>query len=130
MPSGAAAGAGARAPPHAAGSDLLAIHGVVAVEEEIWAPEFGLKGKVDCTIRAATKPSALQRWQGGDGLATKQPALVLPLELKTVAKEASSEKKDEHNAQVALYTLMLASRYGELASPNGIVLTVRGNPCL
>ncbi|VDL63645.1 unnamed protein product [Nippostrongylus brasiliensis] len=59
--------------------------GVHDIEENIWTPKLGLKGKID------------------NGLHTKMQSL----ELKTGKSGASSE----HAAQVMLYSMMLSSRY-------------------
>ncbi|XP_078269252.1 DNA replication ATP-dependent helicase/nuclease DNA2 [Rhinoraja longicauda] len=60
------------------------------VEENIWSPRFGLKGKIDVT--ASVKIHRRSRTQNR----------VMPLELKT-GKESNSV---EHRSQVILYTLM------------------------
>ncbi|XP_026869945.2 DNA replication ATP-dependent helicase/nuclease DNA2 [Electrophorus electricus] len=67
----------------------------VDIEENIWCPRFGLKGKLDVTAGVR-----IQR--------RGRPCLdrVVPLELKT-GKESNSI---EHRSQVILYTLMSADR--------------------
>ncbi|XP_051883395.1 DNA replication ATP-dependent helicase/nuclease DNA2 [Pristis pectinata] len=60
------------------------------VEENIWSPRFGLKGKIDVT--ASVKIHCRSRSQ----------KRVMPLELKT-GKESNSV---EHRSQVILYTLL------------------------
>ncbi|XP_077093323.1 DNA replication ATP-dependent helicase/nuclease DNA2 isoform X3 [Siphateles boraxobius] len=67
----------------------------VDIEENIWCPSFGLKGKIDVTAgvrihRRGRKP--IER--------------IVPLELKT-GKESNSI---EHRSQVILYTLMSSAR--------------------
>lgn len=64
------------------------------VEENIWSPRFGLKGKIDVT--ASVKIHRRSRTQNR----------VMPLELKT-GKESNSV---EHRSQVILYTLMSKER--------------------
>uniref|UniRef100_A0A8D0G3H1 DNA replication ATP-dependent helicase/nuclease n=1 Tax=Sphenodon punctatus TaxID=8508 RepID=A0A8D0G3H1_SPHPU len=64
------------------------------IEENIWSPRFGLKGKIDVT--AAVK---IHRRSG-----TQQK--IMPLELKT-GKESNSI---EHRSQVVLYTLLCQER--------------------
>ncbi|KAJ2158175.1 DNA replication endonuclease-helicase Dna2, partial [Coemansia sp. RSA 552] len=74
------------------GGGSLSVKRVLATEENIWAPALGLKGKIDATVVA----------QMSDGR-----ALLMPLELKTGRVAAAA-----HCAQVTLYTLLLAARYG------------------
>uniref|UniRef100_A0A8C1PIL4 DNA replication ATP-dependent helicase/nuclease n=1 Tax=Cyprinus carpio TaxID=7962 RepID=A0A8C1PIL4_CYPCA len=67
----------------------------VDIEENIWCPHFGLKGKIDVTAgvrihRRGRKPTER----------------IVPLELKT-GKESNSI---EHRSQVILYTLMSSAR--------------------
>uniref|UniRef100_W5LPB2 DNA replication ATP-dependent helicase/nuclease n=1 Tax=Astyanax mexicanus TaxID=7994 RepID=W5LPB2_ASTMX len=67
----------------------------VDIEENIWSPRFGLKGKIDVTagVRIHRK-------------GRKHMDKVVPLELKT-GKESNSI---EHRSQVILYTLMSSER--------------------
>ncbi|XP_072533295.1 DNA replication ATP-dependent helicase/nuclease DNA2 [Salminus brasiliensis] len=67
----------------------------VDIEENIWSPRFGLKGKIDVTAGVR-----IHR-QG-----RKHMDKVVPLELKT-GKESNSI---EHRSQVILYTLMSSER--------------------
>nr|XP_014340487.1 PREDICTED: DNA replication ATP-dependent helicase/nuclease DNA2 isoform X2 [Latimeria chalumnae] len=64
------------------------------IEENIWSPRFGLKGKMDVTasVRIHRRSKTLTR--------------VMPLELKT-GKESNSI---EHRSQVVLYTLLSQER--------------------
>ncbi|XP_069045163.1 DNA replication ATP-dependent helicase/nuclease DNA2 [Lepisosteus oculatus] len=64
------------------------------IEENIWSPRFGLKGKIDLTagVKIHRRGRTQQR--------------VMPLELKT-GKESNSI---EHRSQVILYTLMSLER--------------------
>uniref|UniRef100_A0A3Q1FPZ8 DNA replication ATP-dependent helicase/nuclease n=1 Tax=Acanthochromis polyacanthus TaxID=80966 RepID=A0A3Q1FPZ8_9TELE len=70
------------------------------IEENVWSPRFGLKGKIDVTARVR-----IQRPRTG-GHRTPEEKIV-PLELKT-GKESNSI---EHRSQVILYTLMSLERY-------------------
>ncbi|XP_070763238.1 DNA replication ATP-dependent helicase/nuclease DNA2 [Enoplosus armatus] len=70
------------------------------IEENVWSPRFGLKGKIDVTARVR-----IQRPRNGS-LRTPEEKTV-PLELKT-GKESNSI---EHRSQVILYTLMSLERY-------------------
>ncbi|XP_050717882.1 DNA replication ATP-dependent helicase/nuclease DNA2-like [Eriocheir sinensis] len=60
------------------------------VEENIWSPRFGLKGKIDMVVRV----------EGPGGPAT------LPLELKTGRASFSAD----HRGQLALYAMMASDR--------------------
>ncbi|XP_044065123.1 DNA replication ATP-dependent helicase/nuclease DNA2 [Siniperca chuatsi] len=70
------------------------------IEENVWSPRFGLKGKIDVTARVR-----IQRPRNGS-LRTPEEKTI-PLELKT-GKESNSI---EHRSQVILYTLMSLERY-------------------
>lgn len=58
------------------------------IEENLWVPEFGVKGKVDITVQVKL-----------DGK-TK----IMPIELKTGRASGS----EEHRGQVILYVIMMA----------------------
>uniref|UniRef100_A0A8C6RPT2 DNA replication ATP-dependent helicase/nuclease n=1 Tax=Nannospalax galili TaxID=1026970 RepID=A0A8C6RPT2_NANGA len=64
------------------------------IEESIWSPRFGLKGKIDVTVDVKIH-------RGG-----KTKYKIMPLELKT-GKESNSI---EHRSQVILYTLLSQER--------------------
>ncbi|KAJ2359347.1 DNA replication endonuclease-helicase Dna2 [Coemansia sp. RSA 2618] len=80
---------------HGSGSTAagaVAVAQILNMEENVWSPKFGLKGKVDLTVLA-------QYAQAG---------LVEPFELKTGRRTDNAG----HRAQVMMYTLLLADRYG------------------
>ncbi|XP_023251041.1 DNA replication ATP-dependent helicase/nuclease DNA2 [Seriola lalandi dorsalis] len=70
------------------------------IEENVWSPRFGLKGKIDVTARVR-----IQRPRNGGHRTPEEKTL--PLELKT-GRESNSI---EHRSQVILYTLMSMERY-------------------
>ncbi|KAJ2717211.1 DNA replication endonuclease-helicase Dna2 [Coemansia spiralis] len=70
----------------------VAVSSILNIEENVWSPKFGLKGKVDMTVVARY---------------TAQGALVVPFELKT----GRNTENAQHRAQLVLYTLLLADRY-------------------
>ncbi|XP_036952472.1 DNA replication ATP-dependent helicase/nuclease DNA2 [Acanthopagrus latus] len=70
------------------------------IEENVWSPRFGLKGKIDVTARIR-----IQRPRNGSHRTPEEKTI--PLELKT-GKESNSI---EHRSQVILYTLMSLERY-------------------
>ena len=75
----------------------LAINGLHEVEEAIWSPKWGLKGKVDASVQAT-----IQR-EGKD-----MEEHIAPLEIKT----GRSVGVMAHRAQTMLYTLLMEDRYG------------------
>ena len=76
----------------------MSVNKLLDVEEHIWSPKFGMKGNIDVTAEATVIDGQ------GRNLQT------LPLELKTGKNNSSVS----HQAQTALYTLLLSSRYGLL----------------
>jgi CRISPR/Cas system-associated exonuclease Cas4 (RecB family) len=83
------------------------IDSVLQAEENIWSPQFGLKGKVDLCVN-------LQRVDQG----SLCPAA---LELKTGRKNPQ-----EHQAQVMLYSLLMSQRYG-VDVDTGLLLYLSSN---
>ncbi|XP_037256405.1 DNA replication ATP-dependent helicase/nuclease DNA2 isoform X1 [Falco biarmicus] len=75
-------------------SSKIEIVGIVDIEENIWSPRFGLKGKIDVTARVK-----IHRQSGVQ-------SRIMPLELKS-GKESNSI---EHRSQVVLYTLLNLER--------------------
>lgn len=87
---------------------------VLDIEDNIWCKYFGVKGKVDFTVKVK---------HYGPDFTTKTK--VLPMELKTGKVSFSPE----HTAQATLYTLMMDSRqYGECNS--GLLLYLKDGPKL
>ncbi|XP_042552487.1 DNA replication ATP-dependent helicase/nuclease DNA2 [Dipodomys spectabilis] len=64
------------------------------IEESIWSPRFGLKGKIDVTVGVKIHRGSKTHYK------------IMPLELKT-GKESNSV---EHRSQVILYTLLSQER--------------------
>ncbi|XP_075072554.1 DNA replication ATP-dependent helicase/nuclease DNA2 [Mixophyes fleayi] len=64
------------------------------IEENIWSPRFGLKGKIDVTAKVKIHQKSKGHFK------------IMPLELKT-GKESNSI---EHRSQVVLYTLLSQER--------------------
>ncbi|KAL7061666.1 hypothetical protein AAHC03_0874 [Spirometra sp. Aus1] len=75
---------------------------VLDVEENLWIPKLGVKGKIDMTVSCS--PAGLNSSKES----TDRP-LMIPFELKTGRPSYSFE----HIGQVLLYTLMLADRYAD-----------------
>ncbi|KIK37375.1 hypothetical protein CY34DRAFT_92854 [Suillus luteus UH-Slu-Lm8-n1] len=87
-------------------SSLLAISQLHDVEEDIWSPTYGLKGKLDATVQAVIAESTIDK-----NIKKVQPLLsthTMPFEIKTGRNVAGME----HRAQTMLYTLLVAERYG------------------
>ncbi|XP_072321554.1 DNA replication ATP-dependent helicase/nuclease DNA2 [Eucyclogobius newberryi] len=70
------------------------------IEDSVWSPRFGLKGKIDLTAQVS-----IQRPRNASLRMSEMKTF--PLELKT-GKESNSI---EHRSQVILYTLMSSERY-------------------
>ncbi|XP_068927588.1 DNA replication ATP-dependent helicase/nuclease DNA2 [Petaurus breviceps papuanus] len=77
------------------------------IEENIWSPRFGLKGKIDVTVNVKIHRGS------------KAMCGVMPLELKT-GKESNSI---EHRSQVILYTLLSQERRADPEA--GLLLYLR-----
>lgn len=74
----------------------MSINKLLEVEEHVWSPKFGLKGNIDATVQVTISEPGQER------------TLTVPLELKTGRNTSSVS----HQAQTALYTLLLSDRYG------------------
>lgn len=113
---------------HAAPLAKVRLRRILDVEEEIWSPIFGLKGKIDvsveCDIFEESEPPAPMTTSAQHGQAfvrgtrtntsreqsqRRITTSVVPLELKTGRAEFVST---EHRAQTMMYTLMMSDRYG------------------
>lgn len=73
----------------------LAISGLHEIEESIWSPKWGMKGKVDASVEALISDSHVDSLQQ------------MPLEIKT----GRSVGVMEHRAQTMLYTFLMEERY-------------------
>lgn len=69
---------------------------VVDIEENVWAPKYGLKGMVDASLSAAFQQPQLQSWlQSANQPQNAKPSdVMVPLEFKTGKPHVS------HRAQV------------------------------
>ncbi|KAJ1791748.1 DNA replication endonuclease-helicase Dna2 [Coemansia sp. RSA 2167] len=77
------------------GNGTVAVAQIMNMEENVWSAKFGLKGKVDLTVLA----------QYAESEPTKR---LEPFELKTGRRTDNAG----HRAQLLMYTLLLADRYG------------------
>ena len=87
------------------------------IEEDIWSPRYGLKGKLDASVQAtitdiedASNPFTIACPKRNT---FSHPA---PLEIKTGRAVAGME----HRAQTTLYTLLMSERYGTEV-PSGLL---------
>ncbi|XP_050432477.1 DNA replication ATP-dependent helicase/nuclease DNA2 isoform X2 [Adelges cooleyi] len=94
---------------HKKGNDKKTWQGEIVsvqdIEENLWVPEFGIKGKVDVTIKANYNRNSK----------------IMPVELKTGRASGS----EEHRGQVILYVIMMAQLGMDVDS--GLLLYLREN---
>lgn len=90
---------------------LLAITDLLDVEEDIWSPTYGLKGKIDATVHSIISqpkaPSDQIHHYLTKSAATDLISGPVPFEIKTGRTVAGVE----HRAQTMLYALLIAERY-------------------
>lgn len=88
-------------------STKLAITTLHDVEEDIWAPTWGLKGKLDASLQVLLEEP---KTTSGKTLSTLPHirSYSTPLEIKT----GRSVTGLEHRAQTLLYAILMADRYG------------------
>ena len=89
-------------------SSLLAVAQVLDVEEDIWSPTYGLKGKMDASITAVIENYQAPYDNRGQVKKTTCTG-PMPLEIKT---GVSKNRNVEYRAQTMLYTLLMSERYG------------------
>ena len=82
-----------------------------AIEEPVISPELGLKGNVDMLVQALTGTATMDPSSSGEQLQTS--TALMGIELKTGHNQ---RPQNEHMAQLALYILMMQSRYGTIGS--------------
>ncbi|KAK0868196.1 DNA replication endonuclease-helicase Dna2 [Friedmanniomyces endolithicus] len=84
----------------------MSVSKLIAVEEHVWSPRYGLKGNIDATVQSTVVDHP-------DEPAKK---VVAPFEVKT----GRTTQSPAHRAQTALYTLLLSDRY-DVAVKAGIL---------
>ncbi|KAK3826399.1 MAG: DNA replication factor Dna2-domain-containing protein [Linnemannia gamsii] len=84
-------------------TNLVCINKLLDVEENVWSPMFGLKGKIDASVQVVLKTVDHRNPALGSSMQT----LVVPFELKTGKKSNVLS----HRAQTTLYTLLMRDRY-------------------
>ncbi|KAI6100620.1 Dna2-domain-containing protein [Pisolithus sp. B1] len=94
-------------------SSRLAINEILDVEEDIWSPKYGLKGKLDASVQVViTETTTAQHAKKASVLSSH----TMPFEIKTGRSIAGME----HRAQTMLYTLLSEERYG-VEVPSGLL---------
>lgn len=90
--------------------ESVCVSKVLDIEENIWSPTFGMKGKVDASVEltiqivdASAKVGSVTSY---DQQHPNLKVLTVPFELKT-GKVAQSL----HSAQVMVYSLLMSERY-------------------
>lgn len=89
----------------------LCISEIHDIEEDIWSPRFGLKGKIDVSLHTRMRDSDAGLGAGvpfARAKAKQVSQATMPFEIKTGRTVAANE----HRAQTMLYTLLMADRYG------------------
>ncbi|KAI8599104.1 DNA replication factor Dna2-domain-containing protein [Dissophora ornata] len=81
----------------------LCVNKILDIEENIWSPMFGLKGKIDATLQVVLGTSK----KNAGSSPTDSRTLTVPFELKTGKKS----NVISHRAQTMLYTLLMTDRY-------------------
>ncbi|TDL20255.1 Dna2-domain-containing protein [Rickenella mellea] len=89
-------------------TSLLAITILHDVEEDIWSPKYGIKGKIDASVQVSIEERS--------PLTKSIASWTMPFEIKTGRSMAGME----HRAQTMLYTLLMADRYG-VDVPSGLL---------
>lgn len=90
----------------------LSLVGLHDIEESIWSPKWGMKGKVDASVHA-NLVEAPSRKQGKSAISEvakgNNLGRPMPFEIKT----GRAVGVMEHRAQTMLYTLLMEERYRE-----------------
>ncbi|TCD66888.1 Tripartite DNA replication factor [Steccherinum ochraceum] len=98
---------------------LLAISDLHDVEEDIWSPTYGLKGKIDASVQAVIVESGTPDnpfTKASNAKPSPSTDSPMPFEIKTGRSVAGME----HRAQTMLYTLLMAERY-RTEVPSGLL---------
>ncbi|KAJ9091006.1 hypothetical protein QFC19_009302 [Naganishia cerealis] len=96
--------------------DRLAITGLHDIEEAIWSPKWGMKGKIDASVQATIEQPPDRKRNNVNGTMREQVNVgggwrgrsgPMPFEIKT----GRAVGVMEHRAQTMLYTLLMEERY-------------------
>ncbi|KAJ3545844.1 hypothetical protein NMY22_g2278 [Coprinellus aureogranulatus] len=121
---------------------LLAIPELHEIEEDIWSPKYGLKGKVDATVEAViTEKAPIVSKNGMMNKYLAPSAKPSPSSSNTATPTATSGPRPfeiktgrtlaalEHRAQTMLYTLLASERYGTDV-PDGLLYYTQSDTVL
>ncbi|KAL0046566.1 hypothetical protein WJX82_003944 [Trebouxia sp. C0006] len=94
----------------------MCVRQVADIEENVWAPRYGLKGMIDASLAVGFQPQGdglrQKSWMQSAGQPQQGPnqegSVMVPLEFKTGKPHIS------HRAQVSLYLLLMQERYGQV----------------
>ncbi|DBA90758.1 TPA: DNA replication endonuclease-helicase Dna2, variant 2 [Trebouxia sp. C0004] len=94
----------------------MCVRQVADIEENVWAPRYGLKGMIDASLAVGFQPQGngprQKSWMQNAGQPQQGPnqegSVMVPLEFKTGKPHIS------HRAQVSLYLLLMQERYGQV----------------
>lgn len=91
----------------------LAISGLHDIEESIWSPKWGMKGKVDASVDATILDMNPKPTTGAPVPRVSEMPHPMPFEIKT----GRSVGVLEHRAQTMLYTFLMEERYSKCEIP-------------
>lgn len=99
------------------------------IEESIWSPKYGVKGKLDLTVRSDIRlgsfsnlSSSFKTKENNHAL-TQMKSHVIPVELKSGHSTFSSE----HEGQVMFYALLNSEKNTHVNSDFGLLLYLKGS---
>ncbi|KAF8581905.1 Dna2-domain-containing protein [Ramaria rubella] len=95
-------------------ASCLALTTLHDVEEDIWSPTYGLKGKIDASVQAHIQQRPKTPFSQSD--MSQTCSWTMPFEIKT----GRSTSVLEHRAQTMLYNILIAERYG-VEVPSGLL---------
>ena len=119
--------------------DTVSIVRLLDMEENVWSPQYGLKGKMDVSVVAkvrfapdarpspclADAPPLLSSQVRHDSKTGRAADVcVLPIELKT----GNVVTATAHRAQVTYYGLLMTDRYGPCGGPDKCARRTSGHP--
>ncbi|KAL3092269.1 hypothetical protein niasHT_028147 [Heterodera trifolii] len=107
-------------------SEPVYFNAIRDIEENVWTPTLGLKGRIDVSFLASSSPSNCGDTLSNSHQRRSQP-MVMPLELKTGKSYGKGVNSIEHQSQVLIYSMMLAERANDGRIGPGFLLYLRDN---